>query len=687
MTLDGEKFNLDMWVTTKENRASPKRFPTCLQKPTIMIATSDHPHRRSLSAAIALVAAILLPPNAGAQVVGEEVLPSGSDWEYLLYAPDNGGGVFTPADPTTTDVDFYTTWQLGGAGYDGPAFQSGAAPLGYGAIDGGAIITNVWGGRGGLNEPLSGERFSAYFRTTVSPTANATGLRFTGITDDGAIIYVNGVEVGRTSNMPAGADTWNLLATGTGSETVAVTLDVTDLSLPGGTAVTVAVAMHQQSPSSSDMGMNFQILTLIPETITAIALDPELTYPTEDDPAVVSSAAAGTIVGILSARSVSDSEIQGVPLSLVAGNGDTNNALYVIAGNELRVSGALSGIDGVLHTVRVQGSGGGGDFSMPITFTVVLDSDNDMLPDNWELMFGTLGDFATGGDADGDGKNDEVEFERGTNPSQSEVLPRGIFFQDFDDGLGPDESIFGAFSINDTHTALSNGTPMMGHSMAYGPLGGAASPLPSYSFYELELDLRGASEVELRFDLTGGVEKDFDGFNLLASTDGPITPPNGLLIPTAESELQYGAITVHADSSPELGPTAWFSSIDPSVIQSVEGVFDLSAFENQIVTLRFQFGTDALEGGEGVNIDNIFVDGFSDQRSFAITSIIYDGNDAVITWNSRIGSSYALDFSTDLTQWFEIDDGITSQGDETIFTDRNIGQGTRRLFYQVRTLD
>ena len=116
-------------------------------------------------------------------------------------------------------------------------------------------------------------------------------------------------------------------------------------------------------------------------------------------------------------------------------------------------------------------------------------------------------------------------------------------------------------------------------------------------------------------------------------------------------------------------------------------MFDLSAFENQIVTLRFQFGTDALEGGEGVNIDNIFVDGFSDQRSFAITSIIYDGNDAVITWNSRIGSSYALDFSTDLTQWFEIDDGITSQGDETIFTDRNIGQGTRRLFYQVRTLD
>ncbi len=659
----------------------PRRYPAAFS------ISGRRLRRRGLSAAFALAAAILLPPDAGAQVLGVEVLPSGGNWEYLLYAPDNGGGVFTPVDPATADADFHTTWQLGGASYNGPPFQSGAAPLGYGVIDGGAIVTNVWGGRGGLAEPPSGARYSAYFRTTVTPPTNSTGLRFTGITDDGAIIYVNGVEVARTSNMPAGPDTWNLLATAVGSETVAVTLDATGLSLPGGTPVTVAVAMHQQAPTSSDMGMNFQILTLVPEAITAITLAPALTYPTKNDPIVLSSAVAGTVVGILSARSAGGSEIPNVPLSLTAGAGDTNNALYRIVGNELQVAGGLSGVDGALHSVRVQGSGAQGNFSMPITFTVVLDSDDDQLPDVWERMFGELADFATGGDADGDGKNDEVEFQRGTDPSQPDASPGGIFFQDFDNGLGPNESVFGAFSINDTHPVLNNGTPMMGHSMAYGPLGGAPSPLPTYSYYELVLDLRGASEVELRFDLTGGVEKDFDGFNILASTDGPIMPPSGLLFPTAESGLQYGAITVHADSSPELGPTAWFSSIDPSVVQSVEGVFDLSVFEGQIVTLRFQFGTDALEGGEGVNIDNILVDGFSDQRLFAITRIRYDGTVAEVTWNSRARSTYAIDYSTDLIQWFEINDSIESQGDETTYPDQSMPPGTPNFFYRVRAVD
>lgn len=112
----------------------------------------------------------------------------------------------------------------------------------------------------------------------------------------------------------------------------------------------------------------------------------------------------------------------------------------------------------------------------------------------------------------------------------------------------------------------------------------------------------------------------------------------------------------------------------------------MAAIGDQIVIIRFQFGTDALEGGDGVNIDNIFVDGFSDQRSFAISKISFDGNAAAVTWNSRSGSLYALDFSTDLTRWFEIDDGVASQGDETTFTDQ-FPPGTAKLFYRVRALD
>ena len=176
-----------------------------------------------------------------------------------------------------------------------------------------------------------------------------------------------------------------------------------------------------------------------------------------------------------------------------------------------------------------------------------------------------------------------------------------VFSQNFENGLGPNEFISGNFSINDSNDPLNNGTKMMGHAEAY-------DSLPSYSFYDLTLDLRGFTEATLTFDFTGGIEAAFDGFNLLASTTGAFSPPDGLLDPTAGSELQYGVITVHGASSPELGAEAWSSSVD-SEVESAEGVFDLSAFDEQKVTIRFQFGTDAAAWGDGANFDNIVVEG------------------------------------------------------------------------------
>ena len=196
-----------------------------------------------------------------AQFTEDEVLiESGSTWEYLLYATEDAG-VFTPVDPALADPDFATTWQVA-AGYDGPPFSSGPAPLGYGVITGDPIATNIWQDRGGAAEPPSGERYTAYFRTTFTPTSDITAVRLSGIVDDGAIIYLNGVEFGRTSNFAAGApDAWDLLTTGTGSETVPVATDV-PLALPAGVPVTMAVSMHQATTDSSDLGMNFRLVSL-----------------------------------------------------------------------------------------------------------------------------------------------------------------------------------------------------------------------------------------------------------------------------------------------------------------------------------------------------------------------------------------------------------------------------------------
>jgi hypothetical protein len=45
------------------------------------------------------------------------------------------------------------------------------------------------------------------------------------------------------------------------------------------------------------------------------------------------------------------------------------------------------------------------------------------------------------------------------------------------------------------------------------------------------------------------------------------------------------------------------------VVTGLTAVFDLSAFDNEpVVNLRFQFGSDKLEGGDGANFDNIVIE-------------------------------------------------------------------------------
>ena len=75
----------------------------------------------------------------------------------------------------------------------------------------------------------------------------------------------------------------------------------------------------------------------------------------------------------------------------------------------------------------------------------------------------------------------------------------------------------------------------------------------------------------------------------------------------------------------------------------------------------------------------------------AITKVNYDSETgtSTLTWNSRPGATYALEFSNDLTEdsWVEIEDGISSQGEETTFIDTAIPPGPSKLFYRVRLID
>jgi hypothetical protein len=72
---------------------------------------------------------------------------------------------------------------------------------------------------------------------------------------------------------------------------------------------------------------------------------------------------------------------------------------------------------------------------------------------------------------------------------------------------------------------------------------------------------------------------------------------------------------------------------------------------------------------------------------FGITEIVPagDGSEVSITWNSRPGRLYSLDFSADLNLWNEIDDGIASGGESTTYADSLAAPSNpERGYYRVR---
>lgn len=169
-----------------------------------------------------------------------------------------------------------------------------------------------------------------------------------------------------------------------------------------------------------------------------------------------------------------------------------------------------------------------------------------------------------------------------------------IFSQDFEAGLGANESTAGLFVTNNTGFG-NNGTTMMGHAAGY--------TSDEYSYYQVVLDLTGVSNTFMTFDFAGNIEPHFDGFNVQGGIGG-VTPPTDTLYPTAASDMQY-TINDHFHH-PSIGNDYYDSTISPFGVAA----FDLSAFDGAAnVVLRFQFGSDGSVEFGGFNMDNLLVTG------------------------------------------------------------------------------
>ena len=195
--------------------------------------TTDGTDPRSPGGAISPNAIAFTPSGANT----ETIIGFGDPWKYLDNGSDQG-----------------TAWQA--TAFDDSTWSSGNSELGYG--DGGEATTVDFG-------PNSADKYiTTYFRKdfTITNQSELTAAEIRLVRDDGAVVYVNGTEVER-SNLPGSPAiiTYETEASpsvsGSGETTPIVFSFSPSLLMEGSN--TIAVEIHQSSPSSSDISFNLQM--------------------------------------------------------------------------------------------------------------------------------------------------------------------------------------------------------------------------------------------------------------------------------------------------------------------------------------------------------------------------------------------------------------------------------------------
>lgn len=194
-----------------------------------------HDHTRAARLFIFLALSIATP--AITALAGQTpLLHRGAVWRYLDDGSDQG-----------------TAWRA--TGFDDSGWSAGAAQLGYGDGDEATVV--------GFGPNPSAKFITTYFRTVVDIADPAQFATMTAklVRDDGAVVYVNGVEAGR-SNMPVGAIDYLTRASGTvggTDEIVFFDLALNPLLFTSGANV-IAVEIHQRAGTSSDTSFDFELL-------------------------------------------------------------------------------------------------------------------------------------------------------------------------------------------------------------------------------------------------------------------------------------------------------------------------------------------------------------------------------------------------------------------------------------------
>ncbi len=160
------------------------------------------------------------------------IIGFGDSWKFYDLANE-------PADQGSTQ------WM--DPSFDDVTWSVGQAQLGYGDGDESHLI----------NE----NTYTAYFRHSffVSDPTNYGTIDISLLFDDGAVVYLNGIELWRV-NMPSGTPSYNTFASSSSSDNEISNQSFNNLLVQGNN--TLAVEVHQRSASSSDISFDLELKAL-----------------------------------------------------------------------------------------------------------------------------------------------------------------------------------------------------------------------------------------------------------------------------------------------------------------------------------------------------------------------------------------------------------------------------------------
>ena len=206
-------------------------------------------------------------------LVNAQLVPlvsAGSNWKYLDDGSNQGNA-----------------WT--GTLFNDVTWASGNSELGYGDGDEASVVS--------YGPSSSSKYITTYFRKTVNVVnpSQYFSLDLQAVRDDGIVVYINGVEVWR-DNMPGGSIGHTTPANSTiafGAESAWNQVTISSTYLVNGNNV-IAVEIHQDSGSSSDISFNFKLSGNLTPISTSVDRGPYLNIGTSNSMIVKWRTISGT---------------------------------------------------------------------------------------------------------------------------------------------------------------------------------------------------------------------------------------------------------------------------------------------------------------------------------------------------------------------------------------------------------